>query len=86
MMNIFRYGQIVLISLTLLLVSICGQKPVQNEEFNPEIVESVFRYQITKCAENTSVAVFLFSVYGKDPSEEFMERFADEVVLSAFPA
>ena len=80
MVNILRYGQIVLISLTLLPVSICGQKPVQNEEFNAGIVEAVFRYQITRCAENISVAVFHLSIYGKDPSEEFMERFADDVV------
>jgi hypothetical protein len=77
-MNILYYGQIVLISLTLLTVSICGQKAVQNEEINPGIVESVFRYQIAKCAENTSVAVFLLSVQGKDPSDEVMKRFAHE--------
>ena len=58
MMNILRYGQIVLISLTLLPVSICGQKSQQNEEFNSGIVESVFRYQITHDAHNKSSREF----------------------------
>jgi hypothetical protein len=80
MANILRFGAVILISLSLVSPSICAQKPRQNEEFNPEIVESVFRYQITKCAENMSVAVFLLSVQGKDPSDEVMKRFADDAI------
>ena len=80
MANILRFGAVILISLRLVSPSICAQKPRQNEEFNPEIVEAVFRYQITKCAQNTSVAVFLLSVQGKDPSDEVMKRFADDAI------
>jgi hypothetical protein len=80
MANILRFGAVILISLRLVSPSICAQKPGQNKEFNPEFVESVFRYQIIKCAENMSVAVFLLSVQGKDPSDEVMKRFADDAI------
>lgn len=71
--------RLVLIPLTMLVV-FAGQNSKQKEEFDSEIVESVFRYQITQCAENTSLKVFLLSVHGKDPSDEFMKRFADDSV------
>ena len=61
-------------------VSISGQNSEQNEQFDPEILESVFRYQIKQCAENTSLTVFLLSVRRKDPTDEFMKRFVDESV------
>ena len=64
----------------LVATSISGQNSEQKEEFDLEILESVFRYQIAQCAENTSLTVFLLSVKEKDPSDEFMKRFADESV------
>ena len=81
MVNVIRSRRFVLIPLTMLVaVSICAQDSEQKEEFDSGIVESVFRYQITKCAENTSLTVFLLSLRGKDPSDEFMKRFADDSV------
>jgi hypothetical protein len=62
------------------VVAASGQDSNQKGEFDSEIAESVFRYQITQCAENMSVTVFLLSVRGADPSDEFMKRFADESV------
>lgn len=59
---------------------VSAQNSAQKEQFDPEILESVFRYQIKQCAENTSLAVFLLSVHGKDPSDEFMKRFDGESV------
>ena len=65
----------------LVAVPISGQNSEQKKEFDPDVVESVFRYQITQCAEGmTLTAVFLLSVQGKDPSDEFMKRFAKESV------
>jgi hypothetical protein len=81
MVNVIRSRRFVLVPLTMLVtVSISGQNSEQKEEFDSGIVESVFRYQITKCAENTSLTVFLLSLHGKDPSDEFMKRFADDSV------
>ena len=80
-MNIIRSSPFVWILLMLVVaVSIFGQDSDQKEEFDSEILESVFRYQITQCAENMSLNVFLLSVKGIDPSDEFMKRFADETV------
>lgn len=61
-------------------MSISGQNSEQKEQFDPEILESVFRYQIKQCAENTSLTVFLLSVRGKDPTDEFMKRFVDDSI------
>ena len=79
MVNIIRLCRVVLISL-MMLVAIAGQNAEQKEELDSGIVESVFRYQIKQCGDNTSLTVFLLSVRGKDPSDEFIKRFADESV------
>ena len=63
-----------------MLVVVAGQKSEQKEEFDPGIVESVFRYQITQCTENTSLKVFLLSLQRRDPSDELMKRFAKDAV------
>lgn len=77
-MNIIRNFLMLLI--LVVPVSISGQNSEQKEQFDPEILESVFRYQIKQCAENTSLTVFLLSIHGKDPSDEFMKRFTEESV------
>ena len=64
----------------MVLVAVAGQSPEQKEEFDSSIVESVFRYQIKQCGDNTSLKVFLLSVRGNDPSDEFMKRFDDDSV------
>ena len=68
-----------LIAFTLVLPTAVFAQPTltQKEEFDPDIVESVFSYQITQCAENTSLRVFLLSLQQRDPSDELMKRFAD---------
>ena len=77
MANIISLCRLVLIPL-MVFVAVAGQSSEQKEELDSSIVESVFRYQITQCGENTSLKVFLLSVRGNDPSEEFMKRFADD--------
>ena len=79
MVNIIRLCRLVLIPL-MVLVAVAGQSPEQKEELDSSIVESVFRYQIKQCGDNTSLKVFLLSVRGNDPSDEFMKRFADDSV------
>lgn len=64
---------IVLIALS----SVFGQQPTEDEELSNAVFESVFRYQMNHCSENSSV-VFLLSDHGKDPSDEFMKRFLDD--------
>jgi len=79
MVNIVRLCRLILIPLTV-LVTVAGQSSEQKEELDSSIVESVFRYQIKQCGDNTSLKVFLLSVRGSDPSDEFMKRFADDSV------
>ena len=79
MVNIIRLCRLVVIPL-MVLVAVAGQSSEQKEELDSSIVESVFRYQIKQCGDNTSLTVFLLSVRGKDPSDEFIKRFADESV------
>lgn len=79
MLNTIPFCRFVLIILAM-LVTVAGQKSEQKDEFDPGIVESVFRYQITQCAENTSLKVFLLSLQGRDPSDELMKRFAEDSV------
>jgi len=79
MVNIIRLCRLVLIPLTV-VVAVAGQGSEHKEDLDSSIVESVFRYQIKQCAEDTSLKVFLLSVRGKDPSDEFMKRFADDSV------
>jgi len=79
MVKIIRLCRVVLIPL-MMLVAIAGQNSEQKEQLDSGIVESVFRYQIKQCGDNTSATVFLLSVSGKDPSDEFIKRFADESV------
>lgn len=80
MVNIIRLCRLILIPLTAVVV-VAGQSSEQKEELDSSIIESVFRYQITQCGENTSLKVFLLSVRGNDPSDEFMKRFADDSVM-----
>ena len=80
MVNIIRLCRLILIPLTVVVV-VAGQSSEQKEELDSSIIESVFRYQITQCGENTSLKVFLLSVRGNDPSDEFMKRFADDSVM-----
>ena len=77
MVNIIRLCRLALIPL-MVLVAVAGQSSEQKEELDLSIVESVFRYQIRQCGENTSLQVFLLSVRGNDPSDEFMKGFADD--------
>jgi len=77
MVNIIRLCQLILIPLTV-LVAVAGHSSEQKEELDSSIVESVFRYQIRQCGDNTSLKVFLLSVRGNDPSDEFMKRFTDD--------
>jgi len=77
LVNIIRLCQLILIPLTV-LVAVAGHSSEQKEELDSSIVESVFRYQIRQCGDNTSLKVFLLSVRGNDPSDEFMKRFTDD--------
>ena len=58
MVNIIRLCQLILIPLTV-LVAVAGNSSEQKEELDSSIVESVFRYQIRQCGDNTSLKVFL---------------------------
>ena len=60
--------------------SIFGQESDKKLDVESDIIESVFRYQIKQCAENTTLTVFSLSIYKNDPSDEFMKRFAKEAV------
>lgn len=79
MLNTTRFYRPVLILLTM-FITVAGQDTKQIEQVDSSIAESVFRYQIKKCAENTSLKVFLLSLQGKDPSDELMKRFADDSI------
>ena len=66
--------------LLVVAASIFGQDSDKKEDVESEIIESVFRYQIKQCAENTTLTVFALAVHSNDPSDEFMKRFAKESV------
>jgi len=71
MVNVIRFRRFLVIPFMLLVaVSVSGQSAEQKQEFDSGIVESVFRYQISQCAENMTISVFLLSVHGIDPDCE----------------
>jgi hypothetical protein len=75
---VIPYRRLLVFALTLVVALSTFGQTEQKEEIDAGILEAVFRYQVSQCAENRSLKVFLLSVLQKDPPDEFMKRFADD--------
>jgi hypothetical protein len=79
MLNVIHVCRLVLILLFMPVIA-AGQNSEQKDDMDLSIAESVFRFQIKQCAAETTLRVFLLSLNGGDPSDDFMKRFADDSV------
>ena len=79
MLNSIRLYLIGLILLFMPVIA-AGQNSELKEEVDLSIAESVFRFQIKQCAAEMTLRVFLLSLNGGDPSDDFMKRFVDDSV------
>lgn len=55
-----------------------GQEGESGRAEEEKIMEAVFRHQIQRCSPGATKRIYLLSLAGKDPADEFMARFGDD--------
>ena len=55
-----------------------GQEGESGRAEEEKIMEAVFRHQIQRCSPGATKRIYLLSLAGKDPADEFMGRFKDD--------
>jgi hypothetical protein len=55
-----------------------GQEGESGRAEEEKIMEAVFRHQIQHCSPKSRKVVYLLSLAGKDPADEFTSRFKDD--------